>query len=596
MGQGATVTGRGATLRFNVFSSANLRLLGMLGSLVVIVVGAYLVRSNRETDSEMALRWVAHTHEVRAALYQLTTSLNDMQAAALSAEISGSEDMLGRYQDARRAYPPLVDRLRNLTIDNPEQQERVGMLRARIEERVALFDRALRRTGRDAQPLAAELGRFPVDDITDAILEHEQRLVRVRERAADSNVRLTRWVGLATMLAQILLLGTVILVSERHLRRRAVAEREARRAVDRARLIVETVREPIAVIGSDLKLIQVNHAFAQFYGLTIPVTGALTDIPVWNDAALNQRLRDVSTTRRELWDFETTQQLEGEVRRDVVVNARPMELPEMGHVSALLTISDMTIRKRSEGQVLELNRQLSGKIAQITEVNRELEAFSYSVSHDLRAPLRHISGFADKLRQRVGEAGDPKVLHYCDVIADSARRMSMLIEDLLSYSRLGRHALKLQAVDFQSLVEEVRSTLMSAAGDRAIEWRIAPLPVAIADASLMRLVWQNLLDNAIKYTGGKSQALIEIGIDDTGPDARVFWVRDNGVGFDMAYAGKLFGVFQRLHKASDFPGSGIGLASVRRIIARHGGQTWAESQPGRGAVFSFSLPRHESID
>src|SRR5450759_2546990 len=271
----------------------------------------------------------------------------------------------------------------------------------------------------------------------------------------------------------------------------------------------------------------------------------------------------------------------GDVKRDVMVNARPMILPETSDTVALLTVSDLTARKRSEEQILELNRQLAGKIAQITEVNRELEAFSYSVSHDLRAPLRHIAGFSEKLRAGLGDAVDDKVKHYCEVIAESARRMSTLIEDLLIYSRLGKHALRLQPVDMQSLVEEVRAVLMSNVEDRAITWRLAPLPVVVADASMMQLAWQNLLDNAIKYTTGTENAVIEIGNDDIGEE-RVFWIRDNGAGFDMRYVDKLFGVFQRLHKASAFSGTGIGLATVRRIIARHGGRTWAEGVPEQG--------------
>jgi light-regulated signal transduction histidine kinase (bacteriophytochrome) len=150
-------------------------------------------------------------------------------------------------------------------------------------------------------------------------------------------------------------------------------------------------------------------------------------------------------------------------------------------------------------------------------------------------------------------------------------------------------------VDMQSVVEQVQGTLMAASEGREIDWRIAPLPVVVADASLIQLVWQNLLDNAIKYTAASDAARIEVGARED-PEGWAFHVADNGVGFDMKHAGKLFGVFQRLHKASEFPGSGIGLASVRRIVARHGGRSWAESTPGQGATFRFTLPRHEQID
>ncbi len=176
--------------------------------------------------------------------------------------------------------------------------------------------------------------------------------------------------------------------------------------------------------------------------------------------------------------------------------------PDTADTVALLTVSDLTAHKRSESQILELNRQLEGKVAQVTEVNRELEAFSYSVSHDLRAPLRHISGFADKLHTALAATADEKTTHYCEVIATSARRMSTLIEDLLSYSRLGKHALRLQPVDMQSLVEEVRAVLMSSVEDRQITWHVTPLPVVVADASMLQLAWQNLLDNASIFRNG----------------------------------------------------------------------------------------------
>jgi light-regulated signal transduction histidine kinase (bacteriophytochrome) len=180
--------------------------------------------------------------------------------------------------------------------------------------------------------------------------------------------------------------------------------------------------------------------------------------------------------------------------------------------------------------------------------------------------------------------------------------MSALIDDLLVYSRLGRNAMKLQAVDMQSLVQETRAmldaNLQADAGEggvpHVVEWRIAPLPVAVADENMMRQVWQNLLGNAVKYSSRSEPAVIEVDCTTTRDGELHFSVRDNGVGFDMQYAGKLFGVFQRLHKASDYPGTGIGLASVRRVVARHGGRVWAESAPDQGATFHFVLPTQDA--
>jgi len=580
-----------------VWQESSLRMIVLMAALVVIVGLAFLIRMRVTASTIDAMQWVAHTHEVKATAFELRSALNEMEASAFAAQFDPlSESAAHRYGDARARYAPLLDRLRNLTRDNPEQVERTGALRAQIEGRVALFDEALlnRAQGRDSEAgkgLLVAVTRFPVDDVLSAMIVTEERLVAERDRRAARQQRLGDWIVSTVSVIQLLLLAGIIWASESQLRRRLSAEAAANHAIERARLIVATVREPIAVIGADLKLVTSNQAFADYYALGPGDT--LSESPAWSDKSLLQRLRDVALTQREIWDYELAQSMDGELSRNVVVNARPMVLPDVEESVVLLTISDITARKRFEAEILELNRQLHGKVEQISETNRELEAFSYSVSHDLRAPLRHIAGFAEKLRAHLGDAADERTTHYSDVVVNSARRMSSLVEDLLTYSRLGRHAMRLQSVDMQALVEEVRIALTSTLEERRILWRIAPLPVAIADENMMRLVWQNLLDNAIKYSASREEAVIEIGNESTALEW-TFWIKDNGVGFDMAYVEKLFGVFQRLHKASDFAGTGIGLASVRRIVSRHGGRTWAQSVPGQGATFFFSLPRSQN--
>jgi light-regulated signal transduction histidine kinase (bacteriophytochrome) len=278
----------------------------------------------------------------------------------------------------------------------------------------------------------------------------------------------------------------------------------------------------------------------------------------------------------------------------MLVNARLMELPDSEETVALVTASDISLQKASEAHIRDLNRQLEGKVEQVSDVNRELEAFSYSVSHDLRAPLRHIAGFADKLRKHLGGEIDEKGTHYLDVIGGSARRMSELIDDLLVYSRLGRSALRLQAVDMQSLVEETRAMLDANVSAEApghhVQWTVGAMPVLVADENMLRQLWGNLMGNAVKYSMQSEPAKVSVEhVRDAAGD-HVFTVRDNGAGFDMAYAGKLFGVFQRLHSPSEFSGTGIGLASAKRVVTRHNGRIWAEAEPGKGATFHFTLP------
>jgi signal transduction histidine kinase len=577
--------------------------------LLVIAVAASvglpysIIRHSTEATLE-ASAWVRHSAEVKQTLYELGFNMSELESLVLIelVDVYPGDERPG-YEAIRARIVPLLDELTRTTRDNVDQQSRIGALKVLLNGRMDTLDTArnqIREKSFDAaiQTLKQGSKTFGSRQTSWEIVKAEQVLFEQREATMAQTVRQSRWTIVAALIAQLLLLGSVIFVSERQAMHRQNAEARARQAVERSRMIVQTMREPIAVLDTALNVIMANKSFAEFYG-EVSDFGETRRLDsygdgAWDDPLLMQRLLDVGARGREIWDFELNQFSADEIERIVLVNARRMDLSDDARFSdpqsILLTVSDVTARKRFEQRIGELNDDLESKVDEISEVNRELESFSYSVSHDLRAPLRHIAGFSDKLGTHLGEAVDEKSRHYLSVIGDAARRMSSLIEDLLEYSRLGRNAFRVSAVDMNEIIGDLQTMMLADHEGRDIVWRIGKLPTVMGDEGMLRRVWQNLLSNAIKYTSLRETAEIEIGVEYSTPGEVTFFVRDNGTGFDMEYAGKLFGVFQRLHKASEFPGTGIGLANVRRIVGRHGGRTWAEAEPDKGATIYFSLP------
>jgi PAS domain S-box-containing protein len=281
------------------------------------------------------------------------------------------------------------------------------------------------------------------------------------------------------------------------------------------------------------------------------------------------------------------------------VQDRDLELAQelSGRLGVALVSAQLSRRVReTQAELRELNASLEDRVTlrttELEEANSELEAFSYSVSHDLRTPLRHIVGFAELLQKDAGSTVGPRGQRYMGIIADAAGRMGQLIDDLLEFSRMGRQELRATEVPLGPLVREVVTELQLSAPGQQARWEIAELPAVCGDASLLRQVLLNLLGNAVKYSAKAPQPRVQVRARTEGEEV-ILEVRDNGVGFDPRYADKLFGVFQRLHRAEEFEGSGIGLANVRRIVTRHGGRVWAESELGQGAAFSVTLPLYE---
>ena len=578
---------------------ANWRIAGLLVAIFIIVGLPYLVTLNNLRETQQATSWVAHSNAIKAVTYDIAYLVRDSEAATYRM-LAGDGAALtqSRVDRASSDVSGLLIQLRDLTRDNPDQQILIGSLESSVNGRITLMNQAAvriqqgnvagaRQSLRDAGDL------FKINPQIASIVKNEDVLLESRQAASSHEATNGRLVLAITALAQLLLLAIIVVASERQIGRRLIAETRESSAVMRSQQILHAVREPIGLFDDKLEALLVNTAFSEMYQMDPDEhSQSLASIGhgAWEDSILQQRLKDVLLRDRELWDYDMIQRTADGEDRHVVINARQLQQREADAPSVLLTVSDITARALVEQKVNELNRQLEGKVSQISDVNRELEAFSYSVSHDLRAPLRHISGFARKLEQHLGEHVDEKAAHYIEVISSSAQRMAQLIDDLLVFSRLGRGALRLQAVDMQTVVEESKAIIESGVHDRRIVWDLAPLPMVIGDENMLRTVWQNLLGNAVKYTSQRDIATIKVTVQQGVNGDYEFTVADNGAGFDMQYADKLFGVFQRLHRASEFVGNGIGLANVRRIVGRHGGRVWADAELGKGANFHFSLP------
>jgi light-regulated signal transduction histidine kinase (bacteriophytochrome) len=265
-----------------------------------------------------------------------------------------------------------------------------------------------------------------------------------------------------------------------------------------------------------------------------------------------------------------------------------------GRVSEWIgTVTDVDDRRQAEEELHQLNAELEARVStrtsELEAANKELESFSYSVSHDLRAPLRAVIAFSKLLWESHGEQFDAEARRKLEIIRSEGSRMALLIDDLLAFSRLGRKAMRKVELDMTELARAVFERLKSQHEGAQPQFHLGPLPKAVADRALIEQVWANFLSNALKFSSRRETPVIEVGAI-TDRAEHIYFVRDNGAGFDPAYKAKLFGVFQRLHDASEFPGTGVGLALVHRIIARHGGRVWADGQPDAGATFHFTVP------
>jgi len=376
---------------------------------------------------------------------------------------------------------------------------------------------------------------------------------------------------------------------------RKQAEEALLTSEERYRSLVELSPDALFVQSED-KVVFINSAGVKLFGATNPseLIGKSVNqlFPPAHWKQVQKRLIRMCDEGRPLPFMEQRM-----VRLDgSLVNVELAAAPLMfeGKRAAQVIAHDVTERRRAEEEIrrlnVELERRVKDRTAELEDANKELEAFSYSVSHDLRAPLRHIEGFVEILLSTTAECLDKRSGEHLRTIADAAKKMGSLIDDLLAFSRTARTELHKTSISLDDLITSLIRDARRDVGNRKVEWDVAPLPDVEADPALLRQVLVNLISNALKYTRTRPAARISISSADSESEF-IIQVKDNGVGFDPRYSHKLFGVFQRLHRAADFEGTGVGLANVRRIIARHGGRCWAEGEIDKGAAFFFTLPK-----
>jgi len=537
---------------------------------------------------------------VLESLDEILVTMDAVEIGQRGYLLTGKEVYLQPYEDAKDRLPKVLTTLDELTPYDSDRQRNLEKLTSLIIQKqqelaAGIAMKRANKTDEASWLIMSGLGKKEMDDIRALIArmrKSEEARMATRIALWEAGARRTAHVVILGVAVASIFLLTAILALNSETSERSRAENALRKSQTRTKMLADSIPD-YAILMLDIegrvlswspgarKILgyKQEEVLGQSYSRFFPPGDASAGVP-------NQELEKVTVNGR----VET----EGwRVRKDgsrfwsnsVMVAIRDDEGQLQGFSKVM---RDVTEQKAAQEKIEKLNQDLEQRASDLEAANKELEAFTYSVSHDLRAPLRHIDGFSQLLVDEHGPQLPAEVRRYLDRIQNGARQMGQLVDELLNLSRIGRREIGLQVTGLDSVVGQVVSELKMEIDGRKVDWKIASLPYVECDPTLMRQVFANLLSNAVKYTRPRDPAIIEVGtVQENGAPA--IFVRDNGVGFSMKYADKLFGVFQRLHRAEDFEGTGIGLATVQRIIHKHGGRIWAEAELDKGATFYFTL-------
>jgi PAS domain S-box-containing protein len=637
----------------------------IIAVVLTIFIGISSRRSARRAADDA--EWVAHTYSVMDILEVTAKHVIEVETSAQTFALTGDNPSLTHYETARDAVAQDEDTLRQLTADNRNQQRRLDVLEPQAQAALQFAESIVaKRRLMHAVPGASDVLEIErlidaVRTTTQEMQAEETRLLSQRTQNAKAGRRLTSFFLVAGMLVGAVLLAlarfainreidlsargreqistlnteleqrveqrTAALqseIAERQQAKQALARQaeelaSSRQALEAQTLMLQSVldnmAEGLAAADEQGKFLIWNRAagriigygpadlpaqeWSEHYGTYLP--DGVTLFPTQQLPLVRAIHGEASTAEI----FVRNPKVTGGVW--IEASGSPLKDKDGVVRGGVVAFRDITQSRANELEIRKLNDELEQRVvertAQLETANQELEAFSYSVSHDLRAPLRHISGFSKILMEEFGPTLDPNAQRYLDRIQAGTLRMGLLVDELLNLARVGRHALSLQPTPLNAIVAEVIAILQPDCEGRQVEWVIAELPVMECDPVLIKQVFQNLLANALKFTRPRAaaeesarmglpepafHAVIEVSHKEEDGQP-VFMVRDNGVGFSMKYVDKLFGVFQRLHSAKEFEGTGIGLVTVQRIVHKHGGRVWAEGEPDNGAAFYFTL-------
>jgi len=574
-------------------------LVGFTGAAIVLLLVIVGVAVTMQTFIASS-RGVWHAGELSSARDRLYSSLVDATSSQRTYAMTGDAKYLSARNDAIARLRQHLQFLHEHTRDSsPALQQGVRELDDTIEQLIDALDETQRL--RDSGGSLATR-RDITTKIQVKLTETRQILTRLDEAGArelatrlelDDQAATSLYVWLAVIaIAMFVTLGLLLRRIMADLRERRIVENRLHEANGLLESLLENIPTMVfAKDAADLHFVRLNRAGEKLLGLRrqfLLGKGDADLFPPEQAKFFIDKDREVLALGG-IVDIPEEEIDTANGRR--VLHTRKVPVRDaLGRTQFLLGISlDITEEKATQRHMLALNEELRRHAELLESSNRELESFCYSVSHDLRAPLRAINGFARMLEQQYAAQLDGEGPRYLRTICNASERMGRLIDDLLEFSRIGRQVLDREQTDMHAVVSNVVSDLMTAREKIAPAIDIGNLPSARCDRRLLHLVWLNLVDNAVKYSAAANNPQIHISAD-TAADEVIYSIRDNGVGFDMRYYDKLFGVFQRLHADALYPGTGVGLAISQRIIARHGGRIWAESTPGKGALFCFSLP------